>query len=179
MKFIFEIFPLAAFFITYQREGLMTATMVLMVATAISVAILYAKDKKIPINPLVSAVLVGVFGGLTLALNDDTFIKMKPTILNILFAVILWGGVRMGKLPLKYLMQSALQMTEQGWRSLSLRWAGFFLFLALVNEIVWRTQPEAFWVNFKVFGMLPLTVLFLLSQMPLINKHTIDNPSEN
>lgn len=179
MKFILEILPLAAFFLAYQREGLMVATIVLMVATAISVVVLYIKERKIPVNPLISAILVGVFGGLTLALDNPIFIKMKPTILNLLFAVILVVGVKIDKPPLKYLMQAAIKMTQQGWKTLSVRWAGFFVFLAIVNEIVWRTQSEAFWVNFKVFGMLPLTMLFLLSQMPLINKHTIDNPSEN
>lgn len=177
MKFLLEILPLAAFFIAYQKADLMVATAVLMGATLISVGILYLKDKKVPLNPLISAALVGVFGGLTLALNNDIFIKMKPTILNLLFAVILVVGVRMGKPPLKYLMQAAMQMTEEGWRGLSLRWAGLFVFLAVVNEIVWRTQPEAFWVNFKVFGMLPITLLFLLSQIPFIQRHIIDNSS--
>lgn len=179
MKFMLEMLPLAAFFIAYQREGLMTATIVLMVATAISVTVLYVKERKVPMNPLISAILVGIFGGLTLALNDDTFIKMKPTILNLLFAAILIVGVKMGKPPLKYLMQSAINMAEEGWMKLSMRWAGFFVFLALLNEIIWRTQAEAFWVNFKVFGMLPLTLLFLLSQMPLLNKHMVDSDTEN
>lgn len=179
MKFIFEILPLLAFFVAYNRFGLMEATMVLMVATAISVAILYIKDRKLHASPLISAVLIGIFGGLTLIFKDPIFIKMKPTILNLLFGIILIGGSLMNKPPLKYLMQMAIQMTEEGWKLLSLRWGIFFILLACVNEYVWRSYPEEFWVNFKVFGMLPLTMLFLLTQMPLIQKHIIDNPSEN
>ncbi len=174
MKFLLEILPLAAFFIAYQKTDLMLATLVLMVATAISVGVLYLKEKKIPFNPLISAVLVGVFGGLTLIFEDPIFIKMKPTIINLLFAVILIVGTLLKKPPLKYLMQMAIQMTEEGWRILSLRWAGLFIFLAGLNEYIWRNYPEEFWVNFKVFGMLPLTLIFLLCQMPLIKRHILN-----
>ena len=174
MKFILEILPLAAFFITYNQLGLMKATVALMIATAISVTTLYVIEKKIPLNPLISAILVGLFGGMTLFFDDPIFIKMKPTILNTLFAIILFAGVRMGKPPLKYLMQMAIQLTEEGWQKLSVRWALFFLFLAILNEIIWRTQSEDFWVNFKVFGMLPLSIGFMLLQMPLINRTIIE-----
>ncbi len=179
MKFLLEMFPLAAFFIAYNREGLMTATLVLMIATAISIGIIYLKYRKIPLNPLISAVLIGVFGGLTLFFNDDTFIKIKPTIINLLFAAILLIGVKIGKPPLKYMMQMAMQLTEQGWRKLSINWAFFFMFLAGLNEYIWRSYPEDFWVNFKVFGMLPLTIVFLLTQVPLIKRYMIDDHKQD
>ena len=157
----------------------MVATAALMMATAVSVAILYVRERRLPLTPLLSAVVIGIFGGLTLALKDDTFIKMKPTIVNLLFASILLVGLSINKPPLKYLMQSALHLSERGWRILSLRWACFFIFLAGLNEYIWRSYPEDFWVNFKVFGMLPLTLLFLLTQIPLIQRYIIDNASEN
>jgi intracellular septation protein len=172
MKFLLEILPLAAFFLSYQQAGLMIATLILIIATTLSVTILYIIDRKIPLNPLISALLVGIFGGLTLYLNDPLFIKLKPTIINCLFAAILFIGVAIGKPPLKYLMGMALPLTDRGWRLLSLRWGIFFIGLALLNEYIWRHYSEEFWVNFKVFGMLPLTLIFLITQLPMIQRET-------
>lgn len=178
MKFFLEILPLGAFFTAYQMHGLMTATLVLMIATTASIGILYIIDKKIALNPLISALLVGIFGGLTLILKDPTFIKIKPTIINCLFAAILIIGVTLKKPPLKYLLQMAITLDDQGWRILSLRWAGLFIFLAGLNEYIWRNFPEDFWVNFKVFGMLPISILFMLTQIPLIQRHMIEEEEE-
>lgn len=179
MKTALEFLPLAAFFVAYQLWGLMAATVVLMLGTVLTILIIYLKHRKIPLNPLITAVIVGVFGSLTLLLNDATFIKMKPTVLNLLFAAILAGGMLNGKSLLKSLLQDNLPLTEQGWRILTWRWAGFFVFLAGLNEYIWRHYSEGFWVNFKVFGMLPLTLLFLITQLPLIQRHLIHNTPEN
>lgn len=178
MKLLLEFLPLISFFIAYHQAGLMTATAVLIAATLISITILYLKERRIALNPLISASLVGFFGGLTLILQDDLFIKIKPTIVNMLFATILLGGVYIKKPPLKYLMQVALPMREEGWMKLSFRWGFFFIFLAGVNEVIWRNFSEEFWVGFKVFGMLPLTILFLLTQLPLIQRMAIDEQTQ-
>lgn len=178
MKFFLDFFPLAAFFVAHKLGGLMVATATLMLCSVVSLAITYLKDRKIAVNPLVSGILVTLFGGLTLALQDDTFIKMKPTLLNLLFAAILAGGLAMKKPLLKPLLSSALQLSDRGWTLLSLRWALFFVFLAGVNEIIWRNFSEDFWVNFKVLGMLPLTLLFMACQYRLITRHSL-NSQEN
>lgn len=175
MKFILDLLPLAAFFIAYQFGDLMTATMAIMVATLFSLIVTYGLEKKIALNPLISGLLVGIFGGLTLALQDDTFIKMKPTLVNLLFAAILLGGMAFFKKPLlKYLLEMAFHLTDEGWNKLTFRWGIFFLFLAILNELIWRNFPEAFWVNFKVFGVLPLTMLFMALQFPLIKRCLIE-----
>jgi intracellular septation protein len=121
--------------------------------------------------PLVSGVVVVVFGGLTLALQDKTFIMMKPTIVNTLFGLVLLGGLAFGKSLLSVVLDSMFALTDEGWRKLTFRWGLFFLVLAALNEVVWRTQTEDFWVNFKVFGIMPLTVLFALAQTPLLLRH--------
>lgn len=123
--------------------------------------------------PLVSGIAVAVFGGITLWLNDETFIKIKPTLVNMLFSVILLGGVIFKKPMLKYVLESALHLTEEGWLLLSKRWGIFFVFLAVLNEIIWRNFPTDFWVNFKVFGMFTCTIIFTLSQLPLMKKYMI------
>lgn len=178
MRLLLDIVPLAIFFIAYQMGGLMAATASLIVATGVSLAVTYLLYKKVALNPLISGLVVALFGGLTLALQDDVFIKMKPTLVNTLFAVILLGGLAFGKSLLRYLLEVAIQLTDEGWRKLTFRWGIFFLFLAGVNEYIWRNYDEAFWVNFKVFGMLPLTMVFMLSQLPLIQKHMIAESEE-
>jgi intracellular septation protein len=142
-----------------------------MAAIAVSLEISIALERKVPAMPLVTAVVVMVFGGLTLLLQDETFIKMKPTIINGLFAATLLGGLAMGRTFLKALFGSVFRLDEAGWRKLSLRWALFFIAVAVLNEAVWRTTSTDFWVSFKVFGILPLTVLFALLQTPLIRRH--------
>ena len=179
MKLVVETGPLIAFFASYSLYDLMVATAVFMVAVAISLAVSVALERRVPIMPLVTAAVVMVFGGLTLWLDDETFIKMKPTIINGLFASILLGGLALGRAFLKPLFGTVFQLDEAGWRKLSLRWALFFVVVAVLNEGVWRTMSTDFWVSFKVFGILPLTLVFALSQTPLIQRHSpADEPAE-
>ncbi|MBM3486329.1 MAG: septation protein A [Alphaproteobacteria bacterium] len=168
-----EYAPLAVFFIAYWLGGLMVATAALMVATAIAIALSLAVARHVPIMPIVTAAVVGVFGALTLLLNDETFIKMKPTIVQVLFAVVLIGGLAIGKPPLKYLVGAAFPMDDAGWRGLTLRFAIFFVAMAALNEFVWRTQSTDFWVNFKVFGLLALTFIFVALQLPFMTRHRL------
>ncbi len=162
--------PLIAFFTGYMMNGrdLMVATVWLMIATAIATIALLIIERRVPVMPLVTAGIVGVFGGLTLWLKDDTFIKMKPTIVQLIFAVILLGGLAFGKLLLKPLFGAAWKMRDSAWRTITIRYGLFFIVAAALNEVVWRTQSTDFWVNFKIFGLIGLTVLFSLSQTPLI-----------
>ena len=162
--------PLIAFFTGYMMNGrdLMVATVWLMIATAIATLVLLVIERRVPVMPLVTAGIVGVFGGLTLWLKDDTFIKMKPTIVQLIFAVILLGGLAFGKLLLKPLFGAAWKMRDSAWRTITIRYGLFFIVAAALNEVVWRTQSTDFWVNFKIFGLIGLTVLFSLSQTPLI-----------
>lgn len=171
LKMFLDIAPLAVFFICYKFFDLFAATAGIMVTTIISLIITYCHEKKISIMPLVSGIVIAVFGTLTLVLHDDVFIKMKPTIVNMIFSSLLLGGVYFNKPLLKYAMDSAFKLSDEGWRLLSLRWGWFFLFLAVLNEFIWRNFPEEFWVNFKVFGMFTLTIIFTMLQMPLIKKH--------
>jgi len=162
--------PLIAFFTGYMMNGrdLIVATVWLMIATAIATLALLVIERRVPVMPLVTAGIVGVFGGLTLWLKDDTFIKMKPTIVQLIFAVILLGGLAFGKLLLKPLFGAAWKMRDSAWRTITIRYGLFFIAAAALNEVVWRTQSTDFWVNFKIFGLIGLTVLFSLSQTPLI-----------
>ncbi len=140
------------------------------VAICIAVPAAWLLDRRIPVMPLVSGVFVLAFGGLTLLLEDETFIKLKPTIVNLLFAAILGGGLLFRMPLLKPLFGAVIQLTPRGWHILTIRWACFFVFLAIVNEIVWRTQTTEFWIQFKLFGIMPLTLLFTFAQMPLISR---------
>ena len=161
------------------QAGIFTATAVFMLATLVALAIHYRLVGKLPIMPLVSGVVVLVFGALTLWLQDEIFIKMKPTIVNSLFAAVLLGGLLFGKSLLGYVFESAFRLDTEGWRKLTLRWGLFFVFLALVNEIVWRNFSTDTWVAFKVWGIMPITILFTFSQMPLIMKHSLEEtPAE-
>ena len=176
IKFLTDFGPLLIFFIVYKKNGndLSISIPPLIVATLISVCIVYFIEKKIPFVPLMGAVLVSTFGGLTLYFKNPIFIYIKPTIINILFAIILLvGRYIFNQNFLKVLLNQAFKMDEIGWNKLNDRWAYFFLFLALLNEFIWRTQTESFWVNFKVWGMLPLTIIFTAAQFPLLNKYKL------
>ena len=174
-KLLIDIGPLAVFFIFYTRSGLQASILPLMIATVIAVLFSYILEKKIPIMPTVGAGIVLIFGGLTIYFDNEVFIKMKPTIINLIFAIILYGGMLVKKPLLKILLGAALRLEEEGWRILTYRWIGFFIALAVLNEIVWRTQTTDIWVNFKVFGILPITFIFTVTQFPLIKKHQIDD----
>lgn len=172
LKLVLDFAPLAVFFIAYKLEGVMAATVALMVATALSMAIIYLKERTIALAPLITGGVVMVMGVLTVVLKDEQFIKIKPTIVNLLFASILLGGVVIGKRGLlKYVLDVAFQLTEEGWRVLSARWGFFFLFLAGLNEFIWRSFSTDFWVNFKVFGMFTLTIAFAISQLKLVERY--------
>jgi intracellular septation protein len=165
------IAPLLPDAVSGEKAGIFVATAVFMVAILTSLAVSYALTRHLPVMAMVTAVVVVVFGGLTLALHDDTFIKMKPTIIYILFGGILLGGLIFNKPLLAIVFDSVFDLTDEGWRKLTLRWAVFFLALAVLNEIVWRTQTTDFWVSFKVFGVVPLTFVFAALQYPLLQKY--------
>ncbi len=174
-KILIDIGPLAVFFIFYTKSGLQASILPLMIATVIAVLFSYILEKKIPIMPTVGAGIVLIFGGLTIYFDNEVFIKMKPTIINLVFAVILYGGMLIKKSLLKILLGAALKLEEKGWRILTYRWIGFFIALAILNEIVWRTQSTDIWVNFKVFAILPITFIFTMTQFPLIKKYQIED----
>jgi intracellular septation protein len=164
--------PLAAFFLTYVLYGLMAATAVVIGASLLALAAAWAIERRVPLIPLITAAVVAVFGGLTLWLQDETFIKMKPTIVQALFAAILLGGLVFRWPLLKPLLGAMMPpMSDRAWDQFTLRYALFFVAMALLNELVWRTQSTDFWVSFKVFGLPVLTVLFIVSQMPFISRH--------
>ena len=169
--------PVAVFFAVYLKFGLFAATGALMAATAVALALSYWMLRRLAWMPLVTAVIVGVFGGLTLWLNDETFIKMKPTIIEGLFSAVLLGGLAAGRPLLKPLLGTAWPMDDDGWRRLSLRFAVFFAAMAALNEAVWRTQSTDVWVLFKVFGLIGLTLAFALAQIPLMTRHRLDEES--
>jgi intracellular septation protein len=171
VKLVLELGPLALFFAAYSKLGIFAATAVLMASVLVTLAISYAMLKRIPVMPLVTAAIVLIFGSLTLILHDETLIKIKPTALYLLFGAALFVGLWLKKPLLKILFDGALQVTEEGWRRLTWRWAFFFFALAVLNEIVWRTQTTDLWVKFKTFGFLPLTLLFALVQAPLIMRY--------
>ena len=174
IKFATDFGPLLIFFVVYYKsdKDLITAIPPLIIATLIAVFIVYMMEKKIPYVPLISAVIISVFGGLTIFFKNPVFLYLKPTIINILFAIILLGGkVVSNKNLLKVFFQKSIRLEEIGWDKLMYRWIAFFIFLAILNEAVWRTQSEEFWVNFKVWGILPLTFIFTAFQVPLIQKY--------
>ena len=176
LKFITDFGPLLIFFTIYYKSGnnLTVAIPPLIVATIIAVIIMYFVERKIPYVPLIGGVVITLFGGLTLYFNNPIFIYMKPTIVNAIFATILIiSKVFFQKNFLKLFLKTAFSLNEIGWDKLNFRWAYFFIFLAFLNEIVWRTQPETTWVNFKVWGILPITFIFTIVQVPLINKYKI------
>lgn len=173
---LMESYPALAGF----REPIFLATAVFMVAISISLVASRIYLGKLPIMPMVSGVVVLFFGGLTLFLQDDLFIKIKPTIVNILFAVVLLGGLWGFKLSLlSYVFDDAFRLTQEGWRILTQRWGLFFIFLAIVNEVVWRTQTTDFWVAFKVWGVMPITFIFTMLQVPIMTRHAIHDEDED
>ena len=165
--------PLAVFFGVYLKYGLIPATGALIGATLLALAVSLIVARRVPMMAVITAAVVGLFGGLTLWFDDEIFIKMKPTIVQAIFAAILLGGLAMGKPLLKLVLGTAWAMDETGWRKLSLRFALFFIVMAALNEVVWRTQSTDFWVNFKVFGLLGLTMAFSVAQMPLLQRHRL------
>ena len=176
LKFITDFGPLLIFFTIYYKSGnnLTVAIPPLIIATLIAVVIMYFVEKKIPYVPLIGGIVISLFGGLTLYFNNPIFLYMKPTIVNIIFSsILIISKIFFNKNFLKFFLQSAFQLNEFGWNKLNFRWAYFFIFLAILNEIVWRTQSETTWVNFKVWGMLPITFIFTGLQLPLINRHKI------
>ena len=189
LKLVLELGPLVVFFFANSRGEwlaaqfpvlaelggpIFIATGLFMAATAIALTASWILTRTLPMMPLVSGVIVFVFGGLTLWLQDATFIKMKPTIVNSLFAAVLLGGLAFGKSLLGYVFDSAFRLDAEGWRKLTFRWGLFFVFLAVLNEVVWRNFSEDTWVAFKVWGTMPITVAFTLAQMPLIMRHSVD-----
>ena len=174
-KLLIDIGPLAVFFIFYSRSDLKSAIIPFMIATIIAVLFSYIMEKKIPIMPTVGALIILIFGGLTIYFDNEVFFKMKPTIINLLFALILYGGVIVKKPLLKFLLRAAIKLEDAGWKILTQRWISFFIALAILNEIVWRTQSTDIWVNFKVFGILPITFIFTITQFPLIKKYQIED----
>ena len=175
IKLGIEIGPLALFFIANSKWGIFTATGVFMGAIVVSFCFSYILEKKIPILALVTAVVVLVFGGLTIFLNDALFIKIKPTIVNLLFAFALFAGLALKKLFLKIVFESAFNLEDTGWKILTYRWASFFILLAILNEIVWRSVSTDMWVNFKVFAIMPITIIFSLFQLSVVNKYKRDD----
>ncbi len=189
LKLALELGPLLIFFFgnlrgewlakTFPALGaiggpLLIATALFMVATVLSLVISKIVFHHLPMMPFVSGIVVLVFGSLSIWLQDETFIKMKPTIVNTLFGVVLLGGLLFGRSLLGYVFNAAFQLDDEGWRKLTLRWGFFFLFLAVLNEVVWRNFSDAAWVNFKVWGTMPITIIFTLAQMPLIMRHTVE-----
>ena len=176
LKFIADFGPLLIFFTIYYKSGnnLVIAIPPLIISTIIAVGVIYFLEKKIPYIPLVGGIIISLFGGLTLYFNNPVFLYMKPTIINIIFAItLIVGKTFFNKNFLEFFFKTAFQLDELGWGKLNNRWAYFFIFLAILNELVWRTQPETTWVNFKVWGILPLTFIFTALQLPMINKHRI------
>ena len=179
LKFITDFGPLLIFFTIYYKSGnnLEIAIPPLIISTIIAVIAVYLIEKKIPYVPLIGGIVISLFGGLTLYFDNPVFLYVKPTIVNLIFAItLLVGKLVFNKNFLKTFFKAAFQLDESGWDKLNFRWSYFFIFLAIINEIVWRTfapEKEYIWVNFKVWGILPLTFIFTALQLPLINKHKI------
>ena len=176
IKLLTDFGPLLIFFVIYFNydQNLMLAIPPFIIATLIALAVVYFSEKKIPMMPLMSGIIITLFGGLTLYFDNKIFFYMKPTIINLLFAGVLFFGKYFTRKPLlKIVFQNALNLESEGWKKLNYRWIYFFIFVAILNEIVWRTQSEAFWVHFKVWGLIPISFLFIASQVPLIKKYKI------
>ena len=177
VKLVLDLGPLILFFFANERFGIFAATAAFMVAVIAALAISYALTRQVAIMPVVTALIVVVFGGLTLVLHDATFIKVKPTIIYALFGAVLIGGLAFDRPLLGVVFDSLFRLTAEGWRKLTLRWAVFFFALAVLNEIVWRNASTNVWVDFKVFGVMPLTFAFAALQTPLLKKYAAE-PAE-
>ena len=176
IKFVTDFGPLLIFFIIYfnSENDLKIAIPPFIIATLTSLIVIYFLEKRIPMMPLISGILITFFGGLTLYFDNKIFFYMKPTVINLLFAIVLFFGKFFTQKPLlKIFFQNTLNLENEGWKKLNSRWIFFFLFMAALNEIVWRTQTEVFWVNFKVWGLLPISFIFAATQVPLINKYKL------
>jgi intracellular septation protein len=171
LKLALDLGPLVLFFLVNAKLGIFYATGAFMAAVLVALVVSYVLIRRLPVMTVVSAVIVTVFGGLTIILEDETFIKLKPTIIYLLFAGTLFGGLILRKPLLEIVFDQMFHLTEEGWRKLTVRWALFFLALAVLNEIVWRNVSTDTWVSFKVFGALPLTFIFAMLQVPLLNKY--------
>ena len=178
-KLVLDVLPLVTFFAGYKWLGLFPATALLLAVTLCILIFTYIAEHRIALSPLITGIVVAVFGGLTLWLRDERFIKIKPTLINLTFAAILLGGYAFKKGLLKSLFGTAFQLTERGWRLLSLRWGLFFLALAALNEYVWRHYSTDTWVNFKVFGLLGLTLIFAIIQTAFIQRHSLPSSEKN
>jgi intracellular septation protein len=173
-KLATELGPLVVFFVFNAKFHLFVATGAFMVAIVAAMIASYVVTRHVPLMAIVTGIIVLVFGTLTLALHDETFIKVKPTIIYSLFALVLGGGLLFGRSFIAIMFDQMFNLTPAGWRLLTMRWALFFAALAVLNEVVWRTQSTDFWVNFKVFGVTPLTMLFAIAQMPLVKRYHIE-----
>ncbi len=171
LKLLLEMGPLACFFAATYKFDLYVATGVLMVGVVVALVASYWLTRRLPIMPVVTAIAVIVFGSLTFYFNNPVFIMMKPTIVNCIFGATLLGGLAFGRPLLPVVLDSALHLDADGWKTLTFRWGLFFFFLAALNEVVWRTQTPVFWSGFKFLGTMPITVVFALSQVPLIMRH--------
>jgi intracellular septation protein len=171
-----EYVPLGIFFLVYRTGNLTLAIQAIVVVTILSVAISYAAVRRLPVLSLIGAGLVVLFGGASLAIGDDRFFKMKPTVTFVGFSLALLVARAFGRLPLKSLMADTWKMTDQGWQRLTTQYAGFFLFMAAMNELVWRTQTESAWVSYKVFGGFGLMIAFTVSRIPFVKRHALPAP---
>jgi intracellular septation protein len=173
-KLVTELGPLIVFFVANAKFNLFVATGAFMVAIVAAMIASYVVVRHVPVMAIVTAVIVLVFGTLTLVLHDETFIKVKPTIIYGLFAAILGGGLLFGRSFIAILFNQMFNLTPKGWRILTMRWALFFLGMAVLNEIVWRTQSTDFWVAFKAFGAIPITMIFAMTQMPVVKRYHLE-----
>ena len=173
-KLALDLGPLLIFFAAFKYLGIFMATAAFMVAVLVALGIGYAFEKKLSPMPIFTAVLVVIFGGLTLYLQNDLFIKMKPSVLYAFFSALLLGGLRFNRLFIKYVFGQAFELDDAGWRKLTIRWGIFFLALAALNELVWRLTTTETWVAFKVWGIMPLTLVFSAAQLPLLNRYSLD-----
>ncbi len=178
-RLLLDMGPLVIFFAAYKFAGIFWATGLFMGATVLALGLGWFSEKRLRIMPVITLVLVLFFGGLTLYFKDSTFIKMKPTAIYLLFALALGGGAAFGQYYLKVVFDGAFHMPDAVWRVLTWRWAGFFVALAILNEVIWRNFSESAWVNFKVFGLLPLTFGFAFANMPLMLKYIHEEKSED
>lgn len=178
LKFFVDMGPLIAFFAVNYMYGLMMGTAVLMVTTMIAIAISYKLEKRVPLMPAIGCIFVMLFGGLTLVFDDEMFIKIKPTVVNILLSGALAAGLLFGRLFLKNVMSSMISITDSGWKTLTFYWIAFFLILAGINEFVWRTYDTDTWVSFKAFGIPLMAIVFSFATVPVINKHLLEDQSD-